>query len=92
MRISRSKRFLRSFDKLPNETRQLFADKVYQFLDDWQHPSFRVKKIQGTVSVWEASLNMSIRFTFEFAKDDDGEQVCMLLNIGDHDHCMRPPY
>ena len=65
---------------------------MYQFADNWQHPSFRVKKVQRTDNVWEASLNMSIRFTFEFAKDTDGTQVCILLNIGDHDHCLRPPF
>jgi len=92
MRIRRSKRFLRSFDKLPHEIRLLFADKIYQFLDDWKHPSFRTKQIKGTETVWEASLNMSIRFTFEFSRDPDGTAVCILLNIGDHDHFLRPPY
>lgn len=85
-------RFKRAYAKLPEKTRTLFGDKIHQFLDDWRHPSFRVKKIQGTETVWEASLNMSIRFTFEFTKDDDGTQVCILLNIGDHDHCLRPPF
>ena len=85
-------RFKRAYAKLPKEIQTLFTDKMYQFLDDWQHPSFRTKKIQGTETVWEASLNMSIRFTFEFSKDPDGTAVCILLNIGDHDHILRPPY
>lgn len=92
MRIRRAKRFLRSFDKLPPEIQRLFADKIHQFYEDWKHPSFRVKKIQGTETVWEASLNMSMRFTFEFAKDPDGSLVCVLLNIGNHDQVLRPPY
>jgi len=85
-------RFKRAYVKLPEKTRTLFGDKMHQFLDDWRHPSFRVKKIQGTETVWEASLNMSIRFTFEFSKDQDGTAICILLNIGDHDHVLRPPY
>ena len=92
MKFNFTSRFSRAYSKLPNEIKTLFNDKIYQFADNWQHPSFRLKKIQGTDSVWEASLNMSIRFTFEFAKDTDGTQVCILLNIGDHDHCLRPPY
>ena len=92
MKFDFTPRFNRAYNKLPNEIKTLFNDKIYQFTDNWQHPSLRVKKIQGTDSVWEASLNMSIRFTFEFAKDLDGRQVCILLNIGDHDHCLRPPY
>jgi len=42
--------------------------------------------------VWFASLNMSIRFTFSFEKDPDNIAVCVLRNIGDYDHTMRPPY
>ena len=36
--------------------------------------------------------NMSIRFTFEWITDIDGNDVCLMRNIGDHDHCLRPPY
>ena len=84
-------RFKRAYVKLPEKARALFGDKMHQFLYDWRHPSFRVKKIQGTEIVWEASLNMSIQFTFEFSKDQDGTAICILLNIGDHDHVLRPP-
>lgn len=77
---------------MPHEIKLLFVDKIHQFLDDWQHPSLRVKRLQGTDGVWEASLNMNIRFTFEFTEDPDGIKVCVLLNIGDHDHVLRPPY
>ncbi len=92
MKFDFTPRFNRAYNKLPSQIKALFNDKIYQFTDNWQHPSLRVKKIQGTDTVWEASLNMSIRFTFEFAKDLDDTQVCILLNIGDHDHCLRPPY
>lgn len=87
-----SPRFERAFKKLPKEVKLLFGDKIAQFEDDWQHPSFRAKRIQGTDNIWEASLNMSIRFTFEWISDDKSEQVCLLRNIGDHDHCLRPPF
>jgi hypothetical protein len=35
---------------------------------------------------------MSIRFTFEWVKDEQGQEICLIRNIGDHDHCLRPPY
>lgn len=87
-----SPRFERAFKKLPKEIKLLFGDKISQFEDDWQHPSLRTKRIQGTDNIWEASLNMSIRFTFEWITGDKGERVCLMRNIGDHEHCLRPPF
>lgn len=92
MIIERSPRFKRAFKKLPREIQLLLGDKLVQFEDDWQHPSLRVKRVKGTDNIWEASLNMSIRFTFEWRTDQDGIRVCILRNIGDHDHCLRPPF
>ncbi|SPF46276.1 Cytotoxic translational repressor [Candidatus Desulfosporosinus infrequens] len=84
--------FERAFKKLPKEIKLLFGDKIIQFEDNWQHPSLRTKHIQGTDHIWEASLNMSIRFTFEWITDVKGGRVCLMRNIGDHDHCLRPPF
>lgn len=92
MKIDSISRFKRAFKKLPKDVQDLFMDKMYQFQDDWQHPSFRVKRFQETDSIWEGSLNMSIRFTFEWITNDEGNDVCLMRNIGDHDHCFRPPY
>lgn len=92
MKIERTLRFRRAFKKLPREIQSLFGDKIIQFIDDWHHPSLRVKRIHGTDNIWEASLNMSFRFTFMWIKDKDGNDICELRNIGDHDHCLRPPF
>ncbi|KGK91384.1 cytotoxin [Desulfosporosinus sp. HMP52] len=89
MRINSTPRFKRAFKKLPKNIQALFIDKMFQFQE---HPSFRIKRIQGTDSLWEGSLNMSIRFTFEWITDDNDNDVCLIRNIGDHDHCLRPPY
>ncbi|MHB1650958.1 MAG: type II toxin-antitoxin system RelE family toxin [Desulfitobacteriaceae bacterium] len=85
-------RFERAFRKLPREIKLLFDDKIVQFEDNWHHPSLRVKRLEGTNDIWEASVNMSIRFTFKWLKDEEGNDLCQLRNIGDHDHCLRPPY
>lgn len=92
MKAKYTSRFKRAYSKLPKEVQLLFGDKMYQFTDNWRHPSFRIHALGGTDEVWSASLNMSIRFTFTFTKDSDGDTVCVLRNIGDHDHTMRPPY
>lgn len=91
MKIERTTRFRRSFKKLPREIQILFRDKLHQFIDDWRHPTLRAKRVQGTDNVWEASINMSIRFTFEWL-EEEGIRICLLHNIGDHDHVLRPPY
>jgi curved DNA-binding protein CbpA len=92
MRIERTARFKRAYSKLSEEVKRLFGDKLYQFSDNWRHPSFRIHKLGGEEEVYSASLNMSIRFTFSFEKDSKGIIFCVLRNIGDHDHTMRPPY
>jgi len=92
MKIKFLPRFIRVYKKLPDNIQGLFEDKLYQFMDDWRHPSFRVHALKGVEGIWSASFNMSIRFTFSFEKDLDGDVVCVIRNIGDHDHTMRPPY
>lgn len=92
MKIERTSRFRRAFKKLPKEIQLLFGDKLAQFIDDRHHPSLRVKRVQGTDTIGEASVNLNIRFTFEWDTGPDGIQVCLLRNIGDHTHCLRPPY
>ncbi|KUO73439.1 MAG: cytotoxin [Desulfosporosinus sp. BRH_c37] len=92
MEIKYLPRFKRAYGKLPENIKDLFDDKIYQFLDDWRHPSLRIHMLGGTDGVWSASLNMSIRFTFSFEKNLDGTSLCVLRNIGDHDSTMRPPY
>ncbi|MEA4903163.1 hypothetical protein [Desulfitobacterium sp.] len=46
-----SPRFERTFKKLPREIKLLFSDKIIQFEVDWQHPSLRAKRIQGTDNI-----------------------------------------
>lgn len=90
--FSWSPRFERAFRKLPREIKLLFSDKIMQFENNWHHPSLRVKRLEGTDDIWEARVNMSVRFTFRWIKGEDGTDICQLRNIGEHDHCLRPPY
>lgn len=92
MRIERTPRFKRAFKKLPKEIQYLFGDQIAQFEDDCRHPSLRVKHIEQSHGIWETSVNMAIRFTFQWITDSDGTKVCQLRNIGDHKEVLRPPY
>ncbi|MEF9426511.1 MAG: hypothetical protein L0956_04820 [Candidatus Mariimomonas ferrooxydans] len=66
MRIERSPRFDRAYKKLPKAVREHFKEKLILLdVSNFSHPSLRVKKIKGTAHIWEASIDMSHRFTFE---------------------------
>lgn len=78
-----TKRFERSFAKLPKSMAALFEKKILLFLENPYHPSFRVKRIGGLKNpeVWEASLTIQYRWTFQ--KGEKG--IIIFRNIGTHD-------
>ena len=82
--LYRSERFSKAVVKLLKKG-ILHGDQIVKFLklieENPQHPSLRVKKIQGTDSIFEASINMTIRVTFEYVKPC----VIYLRNAGEHD-------
>ena len=61
--------FKKKYKALPKEIQNTFNKKLTIFLDNINHPSLRVKKIQGTKDRWEGSITMKYRFTFEFSED-----------------------
>ncbi|MBI4252955.1 hypothetical protein HY623_02105 [Candidatus Uhrbacteria bacterium] len=85
MQILRTRSFEREFVKLPNDVRERFVQKLDFFLSDPFHPSLRSKKMQGRIDIWEVSITMNYRFTF----DRDGG-VIHLRRIGTHDILNNP--
>ncbi len=77
--------FERLFKRLPKEIRDEAFEKLALFLENPAHPSLRVKRIKGTNRIWEMSVTMNYRITFEL----DGERV-ILRRIGTHDIRKRP--
>jgi mRNA-degrading endonuclease RelE of RelBE toxin-antitoxin system len=61
-----SKRFKKEYNALSKQIQKVFDKKLTLFLEDTTHPSFRVKRIQGTKHRWEGSVTKNYRFTFEF--------------------------
>ena len=78
-------RFDRLFRRLPKEVRDATYEKLAAYLDNPAHPSLRVKRITGTDRIWEMSITMNYRLTFEV----EGEKV-ILRRIGTHDILRRP--
>jgi mRNA-degrading endonuclease YafQ of YafQ-DinJ toxin-antitoxin module len=87
-------RFTRQFEEAlaaqPDDIVDLFEKKLEIFLTDIFHPSFRTKKIKGLrrTIIWEASLTMNYRFTFQIGKDD----TIIFRNIGKHSILNRKQF
>jgi len=85
MKLSFSKKFIRDYQKLPQQI-QLQADKqLGLLLSDAQHPSLNMKKMHDPREIWECRVNFSYRFTFQI----DGERYIM-RQVGTHDVLKKP--
>ncbi len=66
MIVVRSPRFDRAYKTLPPDVRKQFKQKFEMLVSsNLTHPSLRIKRIKGTDGIWEASIDMAHRFTFE---------------------------
>jgi len=79
MKISWTKTFYREYHSLPQYIRDRFDEKIQLFVNNTRHPSLRVKKMSGTESVWETSITINYRWTFEWVND-----LIKLRHIGTH--------
>jgi mRNA-degrading endonuclease RelE of RelBE toxin-antitoxin system len=81
--------FTRTFERLirrlPKRVRDQTYEKLALFQKDPAHPSLRVKRIKGTDRIWEMSVTMNYRITFEV----EGERA-ILRRIGPHDILRTP--
>ncbi|MBF0111442.1 MAG: hypothetical protein HQK74_01765 [Desulfamplus sp.] len=86
MKIARTESFKKDFQRLPQNIQDKFIKKFNLFMENIQHPSLRVKKMEGHQNRWEASIDMFYRFTFEIDND-----CYMLRRIGPHDNVLKKP-
>lgn len=86
--MTRKFRSTRKFDKqfktLEQRIQKQATKTIDLFMKDPNHPSLRFKKIQGTDSFFEISVNMSIRIIIEI-KSDEKDQINTLYIIGKHE-------
>lgn len=86
MNIYFSDLFLDSVNRLPVDVKKALKKKLDLLADNPKHPSLRTKKIKGGEDIFEASINMDIRITWEFYEDG-----ILLRNIGRHDKTLNNP-
>ena len=79
-------RFKKAYQKLPEQLQEQIDRKLLLLEENPRHPSLRIKKIAGTPDIWEASLTMKYRITFQIS-----EGVIILRVIGEHEKTLRNP-
>jgi mRNA-degrading endonuclease RelE of RelBE toxin-antitoxin system len=83
--LQTTRSFDRLFKRLPKHIRSEALEKVGMYLNTPAHPSLRAKRIRGTDRLWELSVTMNYRITFEVEDDR-----VILRRIGTHDILRTP--
>ena len=86
MNIYFSDLFLQSVKGLSEDVKRTLKQKLDIIADNPRHPSLRTKKIRGRENLFEATITMSIRMTWEYFEDG-----ILLRNIGEHDRTLKRP-
>ena len=86
----RSDRFKRAFQSLPKEAQKKAIRALRLMAEDMFYPSLVVKKIKGYPVIWEARIDTKYRLTFK-DEQKNGETLCILRNIDNHDECLKNP-
>jgi len=86
MNIYYSELFAEKVRQLPDEVKRILKKKLELMLENPRHPSLRTKKIEGQDNIFEASITMDIRMTWQYTEDG-----ILLRNIGEHDKTLKNP-
>jgi len=86
LRIAVTESFRRCYEKLLAEIQAKVDRQLDKLSNDLRHPSLRVKKIKGTLDVWEARVDRCYRLTFSVRED-----VLYLRRVGPHDPTLNRP-
>ncbi len=81
-----TEKFKKGYKKLATDEQKVIQKKLLLMSRNPQHPSLRTKKVQGTRGIFECSVNMSIRITWQY----DGDSI-LLRAVGPHDAVLKDP-
>ena len=85
--IERTDKFKREYKKLPENIKKAFKIQFNKFIEHPYaefYPSLRIKRIQGTTNIFEMTITMATRMTWQYI--DGG---ILLRNIGKHDKTLN---
>ena len=86
MRFEYTDRFQRAYNDLTDQDAERVKKALRLLVENPRHPNLRVKRVQGTDRIWEASASLSIRLTFEMHGD-----LIVPRNVGAHDETLKKP-
>ena len=86
MEISFSERFKKDYKLFSDDFKKVINSKLKIFTKNPLHPSLRTKKIKGKEDIFETSINMGIRMTWNYY-----EGGILLRAIGIHDKTLKNP-
>lgn len=74
-------RFQKHFRNLTTQEKKQLKNKLTLLAENPFHPSLRTKRIQGTMDLFECSVNMGIRIIWYYEDD----KMIILVDVGHHD-------
>lgn len=86
MNIYYSDLFAEKVKDLSLEVKRALKDKLELLIENPRQPSLRTKNIRGRDSIFEASITIDIRMTWQYTEDG-----LLLRNIGEHDKTLGNP-
>ena len=86
MKLFFSERFKKDYKLFSDDIKQLINSKLKILSENPLHPSLRTKKIKGKEDIFETSINMHIRITWNYY-----EGKILLRAIGEHDKTLKNP-
>lgn len=86
-KIKLTRRFLKSFARLPKAIQEKIKKQIALLAENPRHPSLRTKPVQGADGIYEARIDRNYRLTYERETDDT-----LILRVVDrHDEALRKP-
>lgn len=84
MKLYYSNRFKRDYKKLSPEIKKILQTKLKLVSENPRHPPLRTKKVKSEKDIFEASINMNIRITWQYSKNK-----ILLICVGTHDKALK---
>jgi mRNA-degrading endonuclease RelE of RelBE toxin-antitoxin system len=85
MKLAYTPRFLRDYARLDAALQRRTEKQIRLLLANPRHPSLRIHKMEGHLSIFEARVTKGYRFTFQVTKD-----IYVLRRVGTHDILKTP--
>jgi mRNA interferase RelE/StbE len=86
-KIKFTKRFLKSFARLPVTVQEKIKKQIALLAENPRHPSLQTKLIQGADGIYEARIDIDYRLTYERQADD----TLVLRVVGKHGDALKKP-